>query len=84
MSEMQRIKDWISAYLARTLEVAPDLIDPELQFDEYGIDSRTAAELIGALGEWLGRDLDPSIIYDYPSIDELSQHLSTAAEVSPS
>lgn len=72
----QQIADWMSAYLARLLKVGPEHIDPALAFDNYGIDSKSAAAFIGDLSQMLNDDLDLSIFYDHPSIEELSAYLA--------
>jgi len=73
----QQIANWLREHLARLLKLNIVQIDDALAFDEYGIASRDAVGMIGELGEWLGRELDPALVYDYPTIDELSNHLST-------
>lgn len=47
---------------------------------EYGLTSRQAVSLSGQLGEYVGRPLDGTLIYQYATIDALVQHLSTAHE----
>jgi len=34
------------------------------------------ARLSGDLEAWLGRELSPSLIYDYPTIESLARHLA--------
>jgi acyl carrier protein len=70
------IQGWLVSYLADLLEIEPDQIDVTITFDRYGLDSSAAVGLTGDLGEWLGSELDPSIMYDYPTIETLVQHLS--------
>lgn len=41
----------------------------------YGLDSVTAVGLAGELEEWLGRQITPTLIYDYPTIAGLIQYL---------
>lgn len=76
----QQILTWLSNYLCTLLKLDIKQVDSALNFDDYGIDSREAVGMMGALGEWLEQDLEPSLIYDYPSIDELSNHLSLIKE----
>ena len=40
----------------------------------------TAAALIGALNDLLGKELDINVFYDYSSIAALSAHLTSAPE----
>jgi acyl carrier protein len=41
-----------------------------------GVSSRQAVMLSGDLEDWLGRELDPSLLWDRPNIAELSAWLA--------
>ena len=69
------IKTWIVDYVAELLEVEPDKIDVTIPFDRYGLDSSAAVGLAGDLEDWLEEELDPTMLYDYPTIESLTQHL---------
>ena len=71
------IQTWIVSYLAELLEVDSELVDPTIPFDRYGLDSSAAYALTGDLEDWLGREIDPTAIYDYPTVEALSEHLSS-------
>ena len=71
------IQDWIIAYIAKLLEVEPELVDPTISFDRYGLDSSAAYALTGDLEDWLGEEIDPTAIYDYPTVEALSEYLSS-------
>ncbi|MGE8390933.1 acyl carrier protein [Pseudomonas sp. BIGb0427] len=79
----QQIAQWLREHLASLLKLDLAQVDSALAFDEYGVASRDAVGMIGELGEWLERELDPALVYDYPSIDELSNHLSTFTRAEP-
>lgn len=70
------IQAWIVSYLAEQLEIAPDEIDLAIPFDRYGLDSSVAVGMTGDLEDWLERELDPTLLYDYPTIEGLAQHLA--------
>jgi acyl carrier protein len=70
------IQDWIVAYLADLLEKEPEEVDVTIPFDRYGLDSSAAVGLTGDLEDWLGTELDPTLLYDYPTVEALVQHLS--------
>lgn len=76
------IQEWLIAHLAAVFGIAEPQIDPALLFDDYGLESRAAASMIGQLGEWLDRDLNPSLVYDHPSIDQLVTFLTAPQESS--
>jgi len=69
------IETWIVDYVAELLEVEPDKIDVTIPFDRYGLDSSAAVGLAGDLEDWLDEELDPTMLYDYPTIESLTQHL---------
>jgi acyl-CoA synthetase (AMP-forming)/AMP-acid ligase II/acyl carrier protein len=70
------IQEWLIAHLAKYLKFRPAQIDIEQPFSEYGLDSSLALSLTAELGEWLGIELKPSLFWDFPSIESLSQHLA--------
>lgn len=76
MKTDQDITEWMVTYLSDLLNLERHQIDVDLTFDNYGLDSLNAAEMVSALSDWLGIELEISAVYDYPSIDELSKHLA--------
>lgn len=70
------IQDWIISYLAQMLEVSPDEINVTTTFDRYGLDSSAAVGLTGDLEDWLGIELEPTLLYDYPTIETLTEYLA--------
>ena len=75
------IQAWLVSYLAELLEIEPDEVDVTIPFDRYGLDSSAAVGMTGDLEEWLGYELDPTLIYDYPTIEALAGHLSEENKV---
>jgi len=74
-----RTSEWLANYLASSLEMADDEMDRDLSFERMGLDSSAAVALVGDLGDWLGFDLDPTMAYDYPSINLLSKEVARFA-----
>ncbi|MHC5725241.1 MAG: acyl carrier protein [Nostoc sp.] len=70
------IKEWLIAYLADLLEIEPEQVDVETTFGRYGLDSSVAVVLTGDLADWLGKELELRLVWDYPTIADLAQHLS--------
>lgn len=70
------IQNWLVAYLAELLAVEPDEIDTLTPFERYGLDSSALVVLSGDLQEWLKFKLDPTLLYDYPTIETLAEHLA--------
>ncbi|MDZ8184141.1 MAG: acyl carrier protein [Nostoc sp. ChiSLP02] len=73
----EEVQNWILSYIANLLEVGTEDIDTTVPFSTYGLDSSVAVGLTGDLADWLGLDLDPTLLYDYPTIESLVEHLSS-------
>ncbi|MEO6795232.1 MAG: beta-ketoacyl synthase N-terminal-like domain-containing protein, partial [Mycobacterium sp.] len=77
------INAWLVDRLSQDLELPVAEIDPAKPFAYYGLDSIHAVRLSTALEKWLSCELAPTIAYEYPSIDILSQHLARVAKNAP-
>lgn len=75
------IQTWIVSYLADLLEIDPDEVNVKIPFDRYGLDSAVAVGMTGDLEDWLERKLDPTLLYDYPTIETFAQHLAEEFKV---
>jgi acyl carrier protein len=74
-------QEWIVCYLAQLLEIDPDEVNVTIPFDQYGLDSAAAVGMSGDLEDWVGRKIDPTLLYDYPTIETLAQHLAEEFKV---
>jgi acyl carrier protein len=71
------IQEWCIAYLTRTADNPGIAIGPEARFTELGLDSATSAYFIVELEEWLGTELAPELVFEYPTIAELARHVAS-------
>ncbi|HEX4125281.1 MAG TPA: acyl carrier protein [Tepidisphaeraceae bacterium] len=69
------IQRWLIAKLAKLLKVEPQKIDATQSFDRLGLDSATAVGVTLDLEDFLGRDVDPEVLYDHPTIEKLAAYL---------
>ena len=76
------IQAWLVRHIAAPLNISPEEIDPKQPFVYYGLDSVQAVSLSGDLEIFLGRRLSPTLIWDYPSIDLLSEYLASESPIS--
>jgi phthiocerol/phenolphthiocerol synthesis type-I polyketide synthase B len=53
------------------------LLDPSAGFFQFGMDSLMSVTLQRALGESLGVAMPASVIFDYPTVDALTEYLAT-------
>jgi len=53
------------------------LVDTQTKFSRLGLDSATTVYLLMDLEEKLDLELSPETFYDYPTIENLSDHLAS-------
>ena len=70
------IESWLVNYLTKLLEIKADEIENSVPINNYGLDSSAIVVLTGELENWLGKEIDPTIIYDYPTVKSLSKYLA--------
>lgn len=63
-------------YLARTLDLPQESVDPDVKFARLGLDSANSVYLIVELEDWLGLELTPDLVFEHPTIAELARHLA--------
>ena len=73
---VEDIQNWLIAQFAQQVDVDPDDIDIEEPFDNYELDSSKALVLLGRLEKFLGKELNPVFIFNYPTIAELAERLA--------
>ncbi|MBP2658535.1 MAG: amino acid adenylation domain protein [Firmicutes bacterium] len=73
----QEIQSWLVSQMAERLKMAKDKIDIREPLSAYGLDSAEAVTITGEMGEWLGRDISPTLVWDYPTIDSITRFLTS-------
>lgn len=76
MSENALIQ-WLQQWVAETTGV--ESVDATTPFESYGLSSRDAVVLSGELEKLLGRRIDPTVAYQYPTIAALAHALTADA-----
>ena len=74
------IREWCVAYLTKTVDNPAVAVGPEARFTELGLDSATSAYFIVELEEWLGTELTPELVFEYPTIAELARHIASSQD----
>jgi polyketide synthase 13 len=69
------IEAFITTWIARERKVEVKEIDPTEAFTNLGLTSRQAVALSGALEKYIGQILSPSLVWDYPTIEQVAAHL---------
>jgi acyl-CoA synthetase (AMP-forming)/AMP-acid ligase II/acyl carrier protein len=83
LSSAEEIQRWMVRWLAQALQTSEAAIDIRRPFAEYGLDSVTAVELADALETALGTTLEPTLAYEYPTIEALARHLARQETPAP-
>lgn len=73
--DTEAIQTWLTNYLSQLLDIEPTTIDVSHSFESYGLDSATSIALTADLADWLGNELEPTLIYEYQTIEELAEYL---------
>ena len=74
------IESWLVTKLSARLAIATGEMNVREPLANYGLDSRTALTLSGELEDWLGRKLSPTLLWDYPTIEDLAAYLGSVSE----
>lgn len=74
------IQAWLISNIAALVEIDPANIDIKKPLEYYGMDSMQAMHLSGDLADWVGRQLSPTVVWDYPTIELLASHLAKNEE----
>jgi len=81
--DSRELEKWIRERVASELGVAPDSIDVTQSFEQYGLDSASVVEISGELETILARRLEPTLLFEYPSISALVAGLSGGKKSRP-
>ena len=80
----EAIQAWLISHLAVYLKMQPDEIEIGETFACYGLDSSVAVSLTGELASVLGFELEPTLFWEYPSIEALAVYLAQECQLSQS
>lgn len=69
---------WLTTQLASYLEVPAASISPMVPLAEMGVDSVHAVSLVGDVEAHFDIDVEPTLIFDYPTLARIAEFISTA------
>lgn len=72
---VDKLQHWLTGQVAEYVRRNPDDIRPDVPLSEYGLDSVFALALTGDIEDHLGLTLEPTVMWDYPTLNELSKVL---------
>ncbi|WP_063037486.1 acyl carrier protein [Nocardia pseudovaccinii] len=71
------IEGWLVTRIADYTNRAPHQVDPAVPLAELGLDSVSAVSLCGEIEDRWQLDLDPTMVFDYPTITDIAEFLTT-------
>ena len=75
-SQVPSIQEWITNWISQHLKVSTSSILASHSFAEHGMDSIMAVEFSQDLATWLNRPVEPTVVWNYPTIGNLAQYLA--------
>lgn len=72
----EKLRAAMVSELARRVKCPESEVDTAKPFDSYGLDSREAVQVSGALEKIVERRLSPAILFDHGTIDDLADYLT--------
>jgi len=75
------LQDWLVTQIAAVAQVQTEDVDIDRPFAEFGMDSMQLFQLSGDLQKFLGREVSEIVAWDYPTIAQLSKHLTADSTV---
>lgn len=70
------ITEWLKKKVAEEANLLSADVDISLPWSTYGLTSMQILMITGALEQFLQRRVDPSIIWDYPTIKDIAKSLT--------
>ncbi|MFG3445222.1 beta-ketoacyl synthase N-terminal-like domain-containing protein [Bacillus velezensis] len=76
--ETESVEEWLTGICCRELRLKPSRFESDTPFQDYGADSIMLAQVSRAIGKRIKADLDPAVLYEYPTVAALAGWLETA------
>jgi acyl carrier protein len=73
------IVSWLATQLASYLQVDAAAINPMAPLAEMRVDSVHGISLVSDIEAHFDIDVDPTLIFDYPTLSHIAEYISTAA-----
>ena len=77
-THLRPIQRWLVTRLGSYLALPETAIDPRVPLAEMGVDSVHALSLVGDVEAHFDIDVDPTMIFDYPTLSGIAEFISTA------
>jgi acyl carrier protein len=70
------IRSWLVTQLSEALSLPPGELREDRSLFDLGLDSAAAVGVTDELSEWLDRPIEPALLYDHPTIEQLAGFLA--------
>ncbi|CAK18141.1 acyl carrier protein [Pseudomonas entomophila] len=80
MDKKTTIKHWLVAYIADLVGIDQAEVAQDVPFSTFGLDSAAVIGMTGDLSDWLSTEIDPTVVYEHPTIEALATHAWEASE----
>jgi len=77
-THLRPIQRWLVTRLGSYLALPETAIDPRVPLAEMGVDSVHALSLVGDVEAHFDIDVDPTLIFDYPTLSHIAEFISGA------
>ncbi len=71
-----QVKTWLMTLFSKEMKIAYSKLDPNVPIQDYGIDSILVAQLVQAINKKLNSPIDPSVMFEHPTINGLSDWIT--------
>ena len=71
----EEIQHWLIQKLSEELNIPTRKITTDKAFSEFGLSSLSLVSIEGDIEEWLGIEMDPMLLWEYPTIELISEEL---------
>nr|WGD66755.1 beta-ketoacyl synthase N-terminal-like domain-containing protein [Bacillus velezensis] len=71
----RKTEEWLKELFSEELRIDQDQLETDVLFQDYGVDSIILAQLLQRINRNLSASLDPSILYEYPTIQSFANWL---------
>lgn len=69
------LQAWLITHVAQYLGLPPEEVDIHTPLLDYGLDSIFSISLCGELEDWLHISVEPTLVWEYPTIDRITTFL---------
>ncbi|OXY92217.1 type I polyketide synthase [Streptomyces diastatochromogenes] len=73
LTTSEGVRAWLASAVAEAAGTDPADVDPNRPLAEFGLGSRQLVTLAAELGTLTGRPLEPSLVFNHPTIDAVAQ-----------